>query len=153
MLLTRLRRLGHGPSGAFAFAGEGGALPPLVLEADLAEADAEPVEHSRLRAPGGAYHVEEVGGFAPTRLLPPGALEGLGLRPGKMHDTGPGESEPQLVRVEGPASDATLGRADEISRWLLAERAPLSLPDGRWDRLLYPIRDCEAFLRSRAPGS
>jgi hypothetical protein len=41
--------------------------------------------------------------------------------------------------------------ADRISRWLLAETTPLSLPDARWDRLLYPIRDCEEFLRARAP--
>ncbi|HEX6940076.1 MAG TPA: hypothetical protein VF158_11745 [Longimicrobiales bacterium] len=56
-----------------------------------------------------------------------------------------------LVRVEAAATDETLARADEISRWLLAETAPLSLPDARWDRLLYPIRDCEAYLRARAP--
>jgi hypothetical protein len=57
-----------------------------------------------------------------------------------------------LVRVEVAASDDALARADEISRWLLAETAPLSLPDSRWDRLLYPIRDCEAYLRARAPS-
>ncbi len=56
-----------------------------------------------------------------------------------------------LVRVEAAATDETLERADEISRWLLAETAPLSLPDTRWDRLLYPIRDCEEYLRTRAP--
>lgn len=58
-----------------------------------------------------------------------------------------------LVRVEAAATDATLRRADQISGWLLAETAPISLPDARWDRLLYPIRDCEAYLRSRAPRS
>ncbi|HEX7120535.1 MAG TPA: hypothetical protein VF212_17215 [Longimicrobiales bacterium] len=57
-----------------------------------------------------------------------------------------------LVRVEAAATAATLERADEISRWLLAETAPLSLPDKRWDRLLYPIRDCEEYLRTRAPN-
>ncbi|HET9985999.1 MAG TPA: hypothetical protein VFQ38_20535 [Longimicrobiales bacterium] len=56
-----------------------------------------------------------------------------------------------LVRVEAPATAATLRRADQISGWLLAETAPIALPDPRWDRMLYPIRDCEQYLRSRAP--
>src|SRR5262249_41824576 len=52
-----------------------------------------------------------------------------------------------LVRVEvalpsAPASDCALpGRADEVSRWILAERTPLALPDDRWDRMVYGIRD------------
>jgi len=33
----------------------------------------------------------------------------------------------------------------------LRERAPVSTPDARWDRLLYPIHDVETYLRSRAP--
>lgn len=57
-----------------------------------------------------------------------------------------------LVRVEAAKCDRTVQMVDEISGWLLAERAPLSLPDSRWDRMLYPIRDCEQFLRSRAPS-
>jgi len=56
-----------------------------------------------------------------------------------------------LVRVEVAAHAEMLDRADEISRWLLAETSPLALPDPRWDRLLYPIRECEEFLRARAP--
>lgn len=55
-----------------------------------------------------------------------------------------------LVRVEVAASHDTAS-ADDISRWLLAETAPLSLPDARWDRLIYPIHDCEEYLRARAP--
>jgi hypothetical protein len=39
-------------------------------------------------------------------------------------------------------------RADEISRWILAEASPLSLPDARWDRMVYGVRDCEEFLRA-----
>jgi hypothetical protein len=57
-----------------------------------------------------------------------------------------------LVRIEAAATDDTLARVDEISRWLLAETVPLSLPNARWDSLLYPIHDCEEFLRSRAPA-
>jgi hypothetical protein len=37
-----------------------------------------------------------------------------------------------------------------VSRWILAERAPLALPDARWDRMVYGIRDCEEFLRATA---
>ena len=51
-----------------------------------------------------------------------------------------------LVRVEAPARSDTLSLADTISRWLLAERAPISAPDGRWDRLLYGIRGVEEYL-------
>jgi hypothetical protein len=56
-----------------------------------------------------------------------------------------------LARIEGRADPETIGVADELSRWLLAETAPLALPDPRWHVLLYPIRDCEQYLRSRMP--
>jgi hypothetical protein len=35
-----------------------------------------------------------------------------------------------------------------LSRRLLAERAPLSTPDQRWDRLLYGIHSVETYLRA-----
>lgn len=58
-----------------------------------------------------------------------------------------------LVRVEvAPpvaGDDGDVGRrADEVSRWILAEVAPVSLPDGRWDKMVYGVRDCEEFLRA-----
>jgi hypothetical protein len=56
-----------------------------------------------------------------------------------------------LVRVEvsAPAGRDDIGaRANEVSRWILAEAAPLALPDGRWDRMVYGVRDCEEFLRA-----
>ena len=53
-----------------------------------------------------------------------------------------------LIRVEAQASLDTLAQADQISRWLLAERAPVSTPDPRWDRLLYGIRAVEEYLRA-----
>ena len=53
-----------------------------------------------------------------------------------------------LVRVEIADGSDALGRADEVSRWILAEAAPLSLPDARWDKMVYGIRDCEEFLRA-----
>jgi len=56
-----------------------------------------------------------------------------------------------LLRVEARADAATLARAAAVSAWLLRERAPVSTPDARWDRLLYPIHDVETYLRSRTP--
>jgi hypothetical protein len=53
-----------------------------------------------------------------------------------------------LVRVEVAARRESLAVADTICRWLLAERAPISAPDGRWDRLLYGIRGVEEYLRA-----
>ena len=59
-----------------------------------------------------------------------------------------------LLRVEmafpegGYAQKDIADRANLISRWILAELMPLSLPDGRWDKMVYGIRDCEEFLRS-----
>jgi hypothetical protein len=57
-----------------------------------------------------------------------------------------------LVRVEiaqPPVGGRDIGeRADEVSRWVLAETAPLALPDGRWDKMVYGVRDCEEFLRA-----
>jgi hypothetical protein len=55
-----------------------------------------------------------------------------------------------LVRVEISAVQrANISmRADELSRWLLAESSPLAAPDPRWDRMAYGIRSAEEFLRA-----
>ncbi|CAA9341145.1 MAG: hypothetical protein AVDCRST_MAG40-2405 [uncultured Gemmatimonadaceae bacterium] len=59
-----------------------------------------------------------------------------------------------LVRIEAADRRAAerphelTARADLISRWVLAEVSPLALPDGRWDKMVYGIRDCEEFLRA-----
>jgi len=53
-----------------------------------------------------------------------------------------------LVRVEAAPGDDITSRADEISRWIIAEGSPLALPDGRWDKMAYGIRDTEEFLRA-----
>ena len=57
-----------------------------------------------------------------------------------------------LVRVEIPYSQidtkSLVARADDASRRILAEVSPVALPDARWDRMVYGIRDCEEFLRS-----
>lgn len=56
-----------------------------------------------------------------------------------------------LVRVEAARGPATLASADQWSRWILAERAPVSAPDARWDRLLYGVHNVEEYLRARQP--
>lgn len=52
-----------------------------------------------------------------------------------------------LVRVEMAPRPETVTMADKVSRWLIAERAPVSA-DPRWDRLLYGIHGVEEFLRA-----
>ena len=75
----------------------------------------------------------------------------LRLREPPSHDPFMG-----LVRVEVARAailddvSALSERADAVSRWILAERAPLALPDARWDRMVYGIRDCEEYLRATA---
>ena len=55
-----------------------------------------------------------------------------------------------LVRVEMCVlpGESISQRADELSRWLLAESMPLAAPDPRWDRMAYGIRSAEEFLRA-----
>jgi hypothetical protein len=59
-----------------------------------------------------------------------------------------------LLRVETAMPDASASpqfvadHANLISRWILAEMMPLSLPDSRWDKMVYGIHDCEEFLKS-----
>ena len=83
--------------------------------------------------------------FAPeTRSLAPVHSWALRLWPWEGEDLFHG-----LVRIETSAGDDTLSSVDQLSRWLLAERAPISAPDPRWDRLLYGIHDVEVYLRAR----
>lgn len=79
-----------------------------------------------------------------TRSLAPVYSWALRLWPWEGRDLFHG-----LVRIETRASDDVLESVDSISRWLLAERAPLSAPDPRWDRLLYGIHEVESFLKAR----
>ncbi len=57
-----------------------------------------------------------------------------------------------LIRLERSPVDRPGPEATEISGWMLSERAPLSTPDGRWDRLIYPIRQVEAYLETQVGG-
>jgi len=96
-----------------------------------------------LRTPAG--HRTSV--FAPqTRSLAPVHSWALRLWPWEGRDLFYG-----LVRVEMAATDETVRLAPDVSRWLLAERAPISAPDPRWDRLLYGVRDVEVYLAASQP--
>jgi hypothetical protein len=53
-----------------------------------------------------------------------------------------------LVRIEvaPPVASAT-ERADDVSRWVMAERTPVAMPDARWDVMSYGIARCESYLK------
>lgn len=53
-----------------------------------------------------------------------------------------------LVRIEAQEEGWSSERANEISRWVLRESSPLSLPDQRWDKMAYGVHDTEEFLRA-----
>jgi hypothetical protein len=84
-----------------------------------------------------------------TKWRPPVASWYLRLRNPRGHEPFWG-----LVRVEVPLAalrqmhHSPDSWADAISRGILAESAPLALPDARWDAMVYGIRDCEVFLRA-----
>jgi hypothetical protein len=57
-----------------------------------------------------------------------------------------------LMRIEAPR-DTGPETVDEISRWVMAERAPLSKPDPRWPAMIYPIHYVEKILKPLVQGS
>jgi hypothetical protein len=84
--------------------------------------------------------------YAPgTRSLAPIHAWGLRLWPWEGKDLLHG-----LVRVEVAPVNGTPEIADRISRWLMAERSPVSAPDYRWDRLLYGVYSVEQYLKAKA---
>jgi hypothetical protein len=82
--------------------------------------------------------------YAPaTRSLAPVRAWGLRLWSWEGKDLLHG-----LVRVEVAPANGSTENADAISRWILADRAPVSAPDRRWDRLLYGIYSVEQYLKA-----
>jgi hypothetical protein len=57
-----------------------------------------------------------------------------------------------LMRIEAPR-DTPPDKIDEITRWVLAEKAPLAKPDPRWPAMIYPIRHVEKTLKPLIGGS
>ena len=84
-----------------------------------------------------------------TKWREPVASWYLRLRDPKGRDPlwGLARVEASLPTIVG-GRDSADARADDVSRWVLAESAPLSLPDSRWDTMAYGIRDCEVYLRA-----
>jgi hypothetical protein len=86
--------------------------------------------------------------FAPaTRSVAPVHAWALRLWPWEGRDLFHG-----LIRIEVAPVNGSPEMADLLSRRLLAERAPVSTPDPRWDRLLYGIHSVEQCLRAGAAG-
>lgn len=58
-----------------------------------------------------------------------------------------------LIRVEA-ASEAGWSPEgyDEVSRWLLSERAPLARPDPRWPSMIHPVHYVEKILKPLVNG-
>jgi hypothetical protein len=84
--------------------------------------------------------------YAPeSRSLAPLLAWGLRLWPWEGKDLLHG-----LVRVEVAPANGSAESADAISRWILAERAPVCAPDRQWDRLLYGLHSVEQYLKARS---
>lgn len=107
--------------------------------------------HRTLYVQGGALHV--------VLALPPGSRSSvvrisprgrhsvlswyLRLRDPIGHDALWG-----TVRIEVADTENVTDRADRVSQWVMAETAPNAMPDARWDKMAYGIRNCEEFLRA-----
>ncbi|MEO8192798.1 MAG: hypothetical protein ABI681_03030 [Gemmatimonadales bacterium] len=125
------------------------AASPIVSQSELAVGVIK--SHRRLYAEGEAFRIVmglEAGYRTsifevPSRSRHAVASWYVRVRPSAGRDALFG-----LVRVEAALTPDISGRASEISRWLIAEGAPLALPDGRWDKMAYGIRDTEEFLRA-----
>ena len=99
------------------------------------------VQHRSRRAVASWYvrvHASDDGdplhGLVRVEVAPPSSM-------GAAHHDGRTRPDPEAVR-------ALTRRADEISAWILAERAPIALPDPRWDTLTYGVYACEQFLKA-----
>ena len=72
----------------------------------------------------------------------------LRLRDPDGHDPMWGLVRVEVAYPEPPAMGRVGELANDVSRWILAEASPLALPDARWDKMVYGVRDCEEFLRA-----
>jgi hypothetical protein len=76
----------------------------------------------------------------------------LRLRDHAGHDALWGLVRVEVADTERLASSAdperVTARADQVSRWILAELAPIALPDPRWDKMVYGVRNAEEYLKA-----
>lgn len=68
-----------------------------------------------------------------------------------------GDANFGIVRVEIPQSselvnDVLVDTVDMVSKWILLEKNPVAFPASRWDRMIYPIKYCEDYLKSKSPS-
>lgn len=70
----------------------------------------------------------------------------------RLHESNTGGVDFGIIRIEIPANEKLLKQVDEISSWVLLERNPVAFPATRWDRMIYPIKYCEDYLKSKAPS-
>lgn len=75
----------------------------------------------------------------------------------RLRDAPAGDPLFGLVRVEVAPPDDALAQVgapaftahcDRLSAGILLERAPLALPDARWDTLVYGVHACELYLQA-----
>jgi hypothetical protein len=57
-----------------------------------------------------------------------------------------------LMRIEAHR-EISVQEADEITRWVLSEKAPIAKPDPRWPAMIYPIHHVEKVLKPLVAGS
>lgn len=67
----------------------------------------------------------------------------------RLHNALGQDARHALVRVEAGKYVRSTEEIDELSAWLLAERAPRATSDARWATLLYPIHLLEEILKRR----
>jgi hypothetical protein len=67
----------------------------------------------------------------------------------RLRDAAGQDARHALVRVEAGPDVRDSAQIDELSAWLLAERAPRATSDARWATLLYPIHLLEEILKRR----
>ena len=108
-----------------------------------------------------------VGERGPLFMVQHRARRGVASWYMRVHDAPDGDPLHGLVRVEvappprvfgsAPSPDAPpdpavvaqlAARADQLSEWILADRAPIALPDPRWPALSYGVYACEQFLKA-----
>ena len=95
----------------------------------------------------GARERSSVFRIAPAKRVPLASWY-LRLRDPHGHDPMWGLVRVEIAHPEPGRESSVSDNADEVSRWVLAECAPLSLPDARWDKMMYGVRDCEEFLKA-----
>jgi hypothetical protein len=124
-------------------------------------------EHVRVMTLGKGYRTPAFVFQPKADSVEPEEIHGGGGKPPnrvswylRLHDRRYHPPEFGLVRIEvHPSTLPSQGRQDSwsaedsvllnaISWAVLCERLPLSTPDPRWDRLIYPIKVCERYLQS-----